>query len=66
MAGTPKVIESFMLDLKTDTHDAVNKAISDFRYEHSLEEREKLTAMQIFPLQGTRAPCPRWVRLRIA
>lgn len=56
----PAVMLSYMNDLRVEYHDAVNKGISDFKYENNSDEREKLNAMQIFPLKGTKAPCPRY------
>lgn len=56
----PAVMLSYLNDLRVDYHDAVNKGISDFKYENNSDEREKLNAMQIFPLKGSKAPCPRY------
>jgi len=55
----PETLKDVLAECRVDYHDAVNKAIQDFRFETQLQEREKLVAMQIFPLKGTKAPCPR-------
>jgi len=55
----PETLKNIMDECRVDYHDAVNKAIQDYRFETQLQEREKLIAMQIFPLVGTKAPCPR-------
>lgn len=58
-ARYPECLKSIMDECRVDYNDAVNKAIQDFRFETQLHEREKLVAMMIFPLKGTKAPCPR-------
>ena len=55
----PECVKEILNECRVDYHDSVNKAIQDFRFETRLHEREKLAAMMIFPLQGTKAACPR-------
>lgn len=55
----PETMDAVLDECRVDYHDAVNKAIQDFRFENQLHEREKLVAMQIFPLIEKKPPCPR-------
>jgi hypothetical protein len=54
-----ETMKDILDECRVDYHDAVNKGIQDFKFETQLHEREKLVAMMIFPLKGTKAPYPR-------
>ncbi|XP_073386521.1 uncharacterized protein [Physcomitrium patens] len=58
-ARYPERLEAVLDECREDYHDAVNQGIQDYRLKINLHEGEKLAAMQIFPLQGLKAPCPR-------
>lgn len=57
----PKLVDDFIVDLRHDFHNSVNKSIVDHRFKFYGEERAKYMALHVFPGPGYKVPVPRYV-----